>query len=641
MEAQPPLASPTSPASLITDICNVSTDDSCHGCPETFIFRSSSPALELLPQMNEFRLQGILTDISLHCGAAEFRCHRVVLAACCPYFRAMFSHGFREGLEDSVRLGSVPARTLASLLDFAYTGEVSISEENVGELLQAASMLHFREVEGACCSFLERQLSPQNCLSLMALADTFGCPGLCGRARAMALSRFREVAESGAALALTGEELARYLEDDQLCADEETVFQTIVAWVRHDPGSRLQHLERLFMKVRLEYVDPQFLAVFVARDQLVRASPPCRARADNAVAKLTSPQYHQRHNNCHNSEDDSSSSSSSSSPPGCSSPPPRHCFLREHLVILGGRADGARTTRSVLLLETATLEEQPLTSWLSLPKLPGRYRQPSAATLHGAVYVTGGIRVGPGASLGAPCTDVHRYSPRAAAWKPAPPLLAPRYGHQSVAVGSRLYVLGGVGGGGGASGEAALLSVERYESTEGEWRWAAPMPVAVGQPAVAAVQGRIYVIGGEELRSKTPARIIQIYNTECDAWFRLETRMVKNISAPAVVVDDKIIVIGGYTRRVLSYDPASNRFSRLADLRERRAHHAACVLDGRVLVSGGRAITPTPSVVDSDSLELYDPAVDAWAPAGRLPYRLFHHSCVTLRSPLLLFDGAT
>lgn len=39
--------------------------------------------------------------------------------------------------------------------------------------------------------------------------------------------------------------------------------------------------------------------------------------------------------------------------------------------------------------------------------------------------------------------------------------------------------------------------------------------------------------------------ICQVYHVSRNMWFRMETRVVKNVCAPAVVIGDQIIIVGG------------------------------------------------------------------------------------------------
>lgn len=64
--------------------------------------------------------------------------HKVVLASCSPYFRAMFTSSFRECSAPEVTLRDVCPQVLGRLIDFAYTSHITVGEKCVLHLLLAA-----------------------------------------------------------------------------------------------------------------------------------------------------------------------------------------------------------------------------------------------------------------------------------------------------------------------------------------------------------------------------------------------------------------------------------------------------------------------------------------------------------------------
>lgn len=129
----------------------------------------------------------------------------MVLAACSPYFSAMFT-SFEESKSERVTLQGVDSTALQLLVDYVYTSEVHVTEENVQVrftsfvdlyfhfnlcvkfinfhcffvfflkvLLPAANLLQLTDVRDACCDFLQGQLHPTNCLGIRAFADLHGC----------------------------------------------------------------------------------------------------------------------------------------------------------------------------------------------------------------------------------------------------------------------------------------------------------------------------------------------------------------------------------------------------------------------------------------------------------------------------------
>lgn len=69
------------------------------------------------------------------------RAHRVVLMSASGYFSSMYASGMRESKENQVTLKDLPMDSVSSLVEFAYTGRIAITEENVQRLLFASSVL--------------------------------------------------------------------------------------------------------------------------------------------------------------------------------------------------------------------------------------------------------------------------------------------------------------------------------------------------------------------------------------------------------------------------------------------------------------------------------------------------------------------
>ena len=57
--------------------------------------------------------------------------HRVLLAASCPYFRAMFVGDMAEAKQSHIYIQGVNPRALITLIEYIYSTEIHITEENV------------------------------------------------------------------------------------------------------------------------------------------------------------------------------------------------------------------------------------------------------------------------------------------------------------------------------------------------------------------------------------------------------------------------------------------------------------------------------------------------------------------------------
>lgn len=62
----------------------------------------------------------------------EIPAHKMVLAACSPYFYAMFSVSeFEESRQDRITVQGVDFVALQLLIEYVYTSFVEVTEENV------------------------------------------------------------------------------------------------------------------------------------------------------------------------------------------------------------------------------------------------------------------------------------------------------------------------------------------------------------------------------------------------------------------------------------------------------------------------------------------------------------------------------
>ena len=89
----------------------------------------------VLKWLDDLRDRKLLCDVHLVAEGAKFPAHRVVLAAASPYFQAMFTGGFKENQMNEITLNDTTFQGLKCVLDAIYTGELSLSEENVCAVL--------------------------------------------------------------------------------------------------------------------------------------------------------------------------------------------------------------------------------------------------------------------------------------------------------------------------------------------------------------------------------------------------------------------------------------------------------------------------------------------------------------------------
>ena len=136
------------------------------------LFSIHNHASQAFQVMYELQQRHELCDIVLCVDGNRFHAHKVVLAGCSPYLRAMFTNGMLETEKNVVEIQGLESVTMELMLEFMYKGTVEITTENVQLLLQGASMLNLISLRNVCCQFLQQHLDAANCLGELNLLLT-------------------------------------------------------------------------------------------------------------------------------------------------------------------------------------------------------------------------------------------------------------------------------------------------------------------------------------------------------------------------------------------------------------------------------------------------------------------------------------
>ena len=226
--------------------------------------KDTGHSASLLAQLKSFYDARLLCDVTIEVvtpgsgpGTGRlFSCNRNVLAAACPYFKSMFTGGMYESHQTNVTMHDVDAESFEVLVDYCYTGRVSLSESNVERLYAASDMLQLEYVREACASFLARRLDLANCTAIFKFADAFGHRKLRSQAQSFIAHNFKQLSQMSPireeSLAdLTLAQLLTVLRLDSLNIEhEQTVCHVAVQWLEAAPKERGPSAAEVFKCVR-------------------------------------------------------------------------------------------------------------------------------------------------------------------------------------------------------------------------------------------------------------------------------------------------------------------------------------------------------------------------------------------------------
>jgi len=207
-------------------------------------------------------------------------------------------------------------------------------------------------------------------------------------------------------------------------------------------------------------------------------------------------------------------------------------------------------------------------------------------------------------------------------------------------IGDRAYVVGGFISSGGSTGRMA-----RYEISEDRWRKLRALPIAVNHPGVTALDGRVYVYGGNrppaQGRERKSDRLYR-YDPGRDRWTRLSDAPTERAAMGFVGIGDRLYAAGGYTetnsslRALEIYDTERERWRRGPKMPTGRNHVAAAVLDGEMVVTGGR---PGPVHGGQATVESYDPKRGRWSSLPPLATARSGHAAAVAGGRLVVLGG--
>lgn len=225
--------------------------------------------------LEKFRRKGELCDAKLIANGIEFEVHRVVLSACSPYFESMFIGEFAEPPEEPVIIDEVSDSALEILINFAYTSHIKLTERNVYSVFEAADLLQFNGVKGACFKFFKQQMNKSNCIRTWLFAVSHNCTELLDASLKYVELNFLDIVRGKEFLDLNQLDVVTgitSLEDLAITAEEQ-VYEAVLAWIKYNLEERKKHSLEAFKSVRFPSMSKDYLMHIVDNEVLIKEDP--------------------------------------------------------------------------------------------------------------------------------------------------------------------------------------------------------------------------------------------------------------------------------------------------------------------------------------------------------------------------------
>ena len=371
--------------------------------------RATSQCLENYMKLQQQRENATFCDVSLQVQDEKFPAHKAVLAACSDYFTKMFTTDMKEKNEPVINIETVTPRAMKKILSGIYTGIVDLDEENIREVLHAASLMQLDFIINECESFMNQTLHHFNFYLFLDLAKLYSFDKLMSKINSYLLKNFDEICLKSDFLKLEMEKIKEILASDDLeTAEESNIFRFIINWVGEDLEHRKQHFPQLFHYVRLQFIPIEYVVRTIRKNEFVNEVLECRDLIDDAFEYHVAPDVNtaQKHRKCYAPEPDSvmllpyqqsyqavyavnTQNNETNDWQKCifdGFAMPRKCAVASEYpltVVCGGTNDeGTQTTNQVIRFDC--------TRWIKMPSLSEARCGGAAVFLNGRIIVFGG-----------------------------------------------------------------------------------------------------------------------------------------------------------------------------------------------------------------------------------------------------------
>ncbi|XP_053734047.1 kelch-like protein 41a [Synchiropus splendidus] len=512
-----------------------------------------------------------LIDCVLKVGDRSIPCHRLILAACSPYFREIYFSD--DGAEVDLRevvLEDVDPEVMSRVVDYMYSAEIDINDGNVQDIMAVASRFQIPSVFTVCVNFLQKTLSMRTCLGIYRLGLVINCPRLAMAARDYIADRFEMVAKDPEFLELEPHELFAIIGADALNVEkEEVVFESLMRWIKKDKQKRLKSLGEAFECIRFRLLPEKYFKEKVEKDDVVKADP-------EAVKKLKLVKDAFAGKLPEKKKEDQEGGEGKL--PGVLNDTRRlGMYAKDMVVMISDNAavayDGAENECFLV-----AMSEQ-------VPR-----NHVSMVSKSNNLYVLGGLFVDEEEKENPLQCYFYQLDSLASEWRALPPMPSPRCLFAMGEFNNLIFAVAGKDLQSDESHDTVLC----YDSEKMKWSETKKLPLKIHGHCVVSENGLMYCIGGKTDENKATNKMFT-YNHKRSEWKEVASMKTPRSMFGATIHKGKIIVGGGVNEEGLTasceaYDFSTNKWSPFPELPQERSSVNLVSSGGLLYSIGGFAM---------------------------------------------------
>uniref|UniRef100_A0A3B4AKL9 BTB domain-containing protein n=1 Tax=Periophthalmus magnuspinnatus TaxID=409849 RepID=A0A3B4AKL9_9GOBI len=523
--------------------------------------------------LKELLNENKFVDCTLKVGDRCFPCHRLIMAACSPYFRELFFTEDGKEVENTkeVVLEDVNPNILDMIIRYLYSAEIDLNDDNVQDIIAVANRFQIPSVFTACVNYLQKKISLPNCMAIFRMGLVLSCPRLAVAARNFIADRFEFLHKDEEFLKLAPHELFAVIGGDSLNVEkEEMVFEAVMSWVRHDKNSRVKILKDAFNCIRFRLLPEQYFRDRVETDDIIKSDPELQKTIqvikDAFKGKL--PEKPPKKEGEEEEEEESMF-------PGFLNDNRRHgMYMRDFIVMINDTAAVAYDVNENECFLAAMSEQVPR-------------NHVSVVTQKNQVFIIGGLFVDEeNKDVPLQCY-FYVLDPLSSEWLALPPMPSPRCLFNIGESENLLFAIAGKD----LQTNESLDTVMCYDV---EWSETKKLPLKIHGHSVVSHKGLVYCIGGKTDDNKALNKMFA-YNHKQSEWKELAGMKTPRSMFAAVIHNGSIVVAGGVNEDGLTstceaYNFTSNKWEPFTEFPQERSSVNLVSTGGLLYAVGGFAM---------------------------------------------------
>lgn len=462
---------------------------------------------KLLLVLRSFWQEQSFHDALLVVDGEELPLQKNILAAASPYIRTKLNYNppKPDGSMYRIELQGVSMNTMKHILDYIFSGEITLSEDTIQDMVQASDLLLMTDLKFLCCQFLESCITAENCIGIRLFSLHYCLLHVHYAATVFLQTHFRDVALSEEFRELPPDRLRELLAMEKLnVGNEKHVLEAVVRWFAHDPEDRRVHMKEVMTAVWLQGLDVSYLREQAVGEPLMR-----EVITEYCQAVLSQGQLH--------GED----LLAAFKPRGYS-----------ECIILAGGEDRKSRKPTAATRCMCPLYDTNRQSWIDLQPMSSARLSHGIVAAEGFLFAMGGTD-----EQGRVLDSGEKYDPDSNSWSPIASMLQARHSSGVVELDGLIYVLGG------ENEVSELITVEVFDPHFNTWKMQTSMTMIRKVGCYASMNKKIYAIGGGSYGKLFDS--VESFDPKTQQWTGLCPLKERRFGSVACGVGQELYVFGG------------------------------------------------------------------------------------------------